>query len=188
MKKTLLVLTITALIFSCKKEDDAPTTNTSAEVEGCMDSLATNHSPEATIDDGSCEYPPSVLKLSSITINAIPMTNNGSNWDVGILGSENPDVFYVLKQGNGDISSSSSQNNISSFPISFTENLPYTTNNLSQEYTIELYDNDQIAGVGESELIGSCSFTPNEYIAVGGDEINIASSGIDMTLDVEWLQ
>jgi len=191
MKKTLLVLTITALIFSCKKEDDAPTINTSTKVEGCMDSLATNHNPEATIDDGSCEYPPSVLKLSSITINAIPMTNNGSNWDVGILGSENPDVFYVLKQGNGDISSSSSQNNISSFPISFTENLPYTTNNLSQEYTIELYDNDQIAGVGENELIGSCSFTPNDHIPTGGNgyptEINIQSAGIDMTLAIEWL-
>jgi hypothetical protein len=217
MKKILLILTLTTLIFACKKEDNAPTTNTSTEVEGCMDPLATNHNPEATIDDGSCEYPPaelegcmdslatnynpeatiddgsceyppSALKLSSITINAMPMTNNGSNWDVGILGSENPDVFYVLKQGNGDISSSSSQDNISTFPILFTENLPYTINNLSQEYTIELYDNDQIAGVGENELIGSCSFTPNEYIAVGGDEVNITSSGIDMTLDVEWLQ
>ena len=188
MKKILLILTLTTLIFACKKEDNAPTTNTSTEVEGCMDPLATNYNPEATIDDGSCEYPPSALKLSSITINAMPMTNNGSNWDVGILGSENPDVFYVLKQGNGDISSSSSQDNISTFPILFTENLPYTINNLSQEYTIELYDNDQIAGVGENELIGSCSFTPNEYIAVGGDEVNITSSGIDMTLDVEWLQ
>ena len=77
----------------------------------------------------------------------------------------------------GDISSSSSQDNISIFPISFTENLPYTINNLSQEYTIELYDSDLIAGLGENEFIGFCSFTPNEYIAVGGDAINITSSG-----------
>jgi len=190
MKKILLVLTLTALIFACKKEDDKPNTNTATTsvVEGCMESLATNYNPEATIDDGSCEYPPSALQLSSITINAIPMTNNGSNWDVGILGAENPDVFYVLKQGSGDISSSSSQDNISTFPISFTENLPYTINNLSQEYTIELYDSDQIAGLGENEFIGSCSFTPNEYINVGVDEINIINSGVDMTLDVEWLQ
>ena len=192
MKKTLLFLMLTTLIFACKKEDGNPitstTTNTTSGVEGCTDILATNYNAEATVDDGSCEYPPSALKLSSITINAMPMTNNGSDWDVGLAGFENPDVFYVLKQGSGDISSSSSQDNVSAFPILFTENLPYTINNLSQEYTIELYDNDQIAGVGENELIGSCSFTPNEYIVVEDDEINISSSGVEMTLDVEWLQ
>jgi hypothetical protein len=215
MKKILLVLTLTTLIFACKKEDDKPTTTIPTKVEGCMDTLAinfdpsateddgscdyaiiagcmdtlaTNYNPEATEDDGSCEYLPTELKLSSITVNSMPMTNNGSSWDVGILGSENPDVFYVLKQGNGDISSSSSQDNISTFPISFTEGLPYTTNNLSQEYTIELYDNDQIAGVGENELIGSCSFIPNEFITAGGSEINITNNGIDMTLDIQWVQ
>ena len=190
MKKILLVLTLTALIFACKKEDDKLNTNTNnnTTVEGCMDTIALNYNSYATVDDGSCEYPPSELKLSSITINSIPMTNNGSNWDIGILGSENPDVFYVLKQGDGDIISSISQDNIESCPIFFTENLPYTITNLSQEYTIELYDNDQIAGLGENELIGSCSFTPNESITNGGDKINITSNGIDMTLDIEWLQ
>ena len=215
MKKLLFAITLTSLIFACKKEDDKPTSTTSTEIEGCMDvlainynpdateddgscayaavegctdNLATNYNPQATIDDGSCEYPPSALQLSSITINAMPLTDNGSNWDIGILGSENPDVFYVLKQGDGDIISSSSQDNIESCPIFFTENLPYTITNLSQEYTIELYDNDQIAGLGENELVGSCSFTPNESITNGGDKINITSNGIDMTLNIEWLQ
>jgi len=240
MKRILFVLTLTTLIFACKKEDDKPTTTTNIEgctdssatnflstatvddgscvytvvegcmdstatnynseatvddgscvytvVEGCMDSTATNYNSEATVDDGSCEYPPSGLKLSSITINSMPMTNNGSNWDVGAFGLEYPDVFYVLKQGGGDIVSSSSQDNIATFPILFTENLPYTINALSQEYTIELYDNDQIGGIGENELIGSCSFTPNEYIIDGGDEINIINSGVDMTLDIQWVQ
>ena len=190
MKKILLVLTLTALIFACKKEDDKPNTNTNnnTTVEGCMDTIALNYNSYATVDDGSCEYPPSELKLSIITINSMPMTNNGSNWDIGILGSENPDVFYVLKQGDGDIISSSSQDNIESFPIFFTESLPYTITNLSEEYTIELYDNDQIGGVGENELIGSCSFIPNEYIVAGGLEINISNNGIDMILNIVWIQ
>ena len=157
-----------------------------------MDIDALNYNPEATENDGSCEYPPvgiSALQLSSITINAMPLTNNGSNWDWDITGlTSDPDVFYVLKQGEVEIYSSTSQDNISTLPISFTENLPYTINVLLQEYTIELYDNDQIAGVGENELIGSCSFTPNEYIIDGGDEINIINSGVDMTLDIQWVQ
>ena len=186
MKRILLVLTLTTLIFACKKEDGKP--NTTTNIEGCTDSSATNFLSTATVDDGSCEYPPSELKLTRITVNSMPMTNNGSNWDIGLFGSENPDVFYVLKQGAGDIISSSSQDNIESFPIFFTESLPYIITNLSEEYTIEIYDNDQIGGVGENELIGPCSFIPNESISNGGDEINITSNGIDMTLDIEWLE
>jgi len=159
-------------------------------IEGCMDANAINYNSDANVDDGTCEYPPYALKLTRISINSMPMTNNGSNWDVGAFGLEYPDVFYVLKQGGGDIVSSSSQDNIATFPILFTENLPYTINDLSQEYTIELYDNDQIAGIGGNELIGSCSFTPNELITTLGisDELNITNNGVDMTLDVEWLQ
>nr|AOE14030.1 hypothetical protein [uncultured bacterium] len=192
VKKILLVLTLTALIFACKKEDDKPNTNTTSTntVEGCTDTIAINFLATATIDDGSCEYPPSALKLSIITVNSMPMTNNGSDWDIGILGSENPDVFYVLKEGDGDIVSSSSKDNIATFPILFTENLPYTINTLSKEYTIEIYDNDEILGVGENEFIGSCSFTPNELITTLSinDELNIINNGVDMTLDIEWLQ
>ena len=189
MKRILLILTLITLIFACKKEDSQPNNN---PIIGCTDTLATNYNPEATVDDGLCEYAPSVLKLSSITINAMPMTNNGDTWDWDITGlTSDPDVFYVLKQGGADIASSSSQDNISVFPILFTENLPYTINNLSQEYTIELYDNDQIAGLGGNELIGSCSFTPNDHIPTGGNEypteINIQGAGIDMTLAIEWL-
>ena len=192
VKKILLVLTLTALIFACKKEDDKPNTNTTSTntVEGCTDTIAINFLATATIDDGSCEYPPSALQLSSITINAMPLTNNGSDWDIGLFGSENPDVFYVLKEGDGDIVSSSSKDNIATFPILFTENLPYTINTLSKEYTIEIYDNDEILGVGENEFIGSCSFTPNELITTLSinDEHNIINNGVDMTLDIEWLQ
>tara|TARA_B100000795_G_scaffold53333_1_gene34913 strand:+ start:173 stop:766 length:594 start_codon:yes stop_codon:yes gene_type:complete len=192
MKRILLVLTLTTSIFACKKEDVKPNTTTTTIIEGCMDIDALNYNPEATENDGSCEYPPvgiSALQLSSITINAMPLTNNGSNWDWDITGlTSDPDVFYVLKQGEVEIYSSTSQDNISTLPISFTENLPYTINNLSLEYTIELYDNDQIIGVEENELIGQCSLIPNEYINVGGTKINIINSEVNMTLDVEWLQ
>jgi len=188
MKRILLILTLTTLIFACKKKDDKPTTTTNTTVEGCMDELATNYNPEATEDDGSCEYLPTELILSGITVNSMPLTNNGANWDVGLFGSENPDVFYVLKAGSDEVFSSSSQDNIDACPISFTENLPYTITDLSQEYTIELYDNDQIAGIGENELMGTCSFTPNESITDAGSGINITNDGIDMTLAIEWME
>ena len=58
MKKILLVLTLTTLIFACKKEDVKPNTATTTIIEGCMDIDALNYNPEATENDGSCEYPP----------------------------------------------------------------------------------------------------------------------------------
>tara|TARA_B100000768_G_C11192032_1_gene337787 strand:- start:296 stop:868 length:573 start_codon:yes stop_codon:yes gene_type:complete len=190
MKKILIFLTLTTFIFACKKDDDSPILDTANNINGCIDELALNYNSLANIDDGSCEYNPSELKISSITINTMPMTNNGANWDLGAFGLEHPDVFYVLKQGVGDIISSSSQDNVApaAFPILFTENLPYTIDNISKEYTIELYDSDQIAGIGEDEIIGSCSFIPDEFISNGGNQIDIKENGIDMTLNVQWLQ
>ncbi len=41
------------LIVSCKLCEEEPKP---IEVYGCMDSTATNYNPEATIDDGSCDY------------------------------------------------------------------------------------------------------------------------------------
>ena len=56
MKRILFVITLTTLIFACKKEDDKPNTNTTTNIEGCTDSSATNFLSTATVDDGSCEY------------------------------------------------------------------------------------------------------------------------------------
>ena len=49
-----IISIIFILIVSCKlfeKEDPKP-----VEIYGCMDSTATNYNPEATIDDGSCDF------------------------------------------------------------------------------------------------------------------------------------
>jgi hypothetical protein len=50
MKKLLILAMIAgaALVYSCSEEPEA--------VEGCTDSSAQNHNPEATKDDGSCTY------------------------------------------------------------------------------------------------------------------------------------
>ena len=62
MKRTLLIITSIALIFSsCKKEEEKD--NTPASVQGCTDPLATNYNPAATINDGSCVY------ITALTIN-----------------------------------------------------------------------------------------------------------------------
>jgi hypothetical protein len=58
MKKTILLILGCSLIFTaCKKNNSIPA------IPGCMDQLAANYNPLATIDDSSCIYSPTELQL-----------------------------------------------------------------------------------------------------------------------------
>lgn len=52
MKKIALLLSIAVAMVSCNNEDDSP-----QPIAGCMDENALNFDPNATTDNGSCEYP-----------------------------------------------------------------------------------------------------------------------------------
>ena len=69
MKRTFLVLLQVLIIFSCEDDKDSNTKNNNGgngennggngengTVYDCTDPDATNYNPDATVDDGSCEY------------------------------------------------------------------------------------------------------------------------------------
>ena len=59
MKKLLLILLCLPLLFTtCKKEDNTPQ---NTNVYGCLDTLAFNYNPLATVDDISCIYTKAII-------------------------------------------------------------------------------------------------------------------------------
>ena len=65
MNRYFTFLSITLLLFSCKKE------------EGCMDPFAQNYNALATIDDGSCNYTPIDLMIHfTQTVDGDPLDVN----------------------------------------------------------------------------------------------------------------
>jgi len=74
---------------------------------GCTDNLATNYSPNATINDGSCIYAPTTqpftLKVNTIYVGS----NSGIEWIDGNIftfgDGGNPNAFYKIDTITGDI-------------------------------------------------------------------------------------
>ena len=87
-KKLLLFITVIAMIIfvSCKlcEEETKP-----IEIYGCMDSTATNYNPDATIDDGSCEYAPTISSFVLITV------DGGESWDIKYINKTIGDIVDI---------------------------------------------------------------------------------------------
>jgi photosystem II stability/assembly factor-like uncharacterized protein len=73
----IISVCILCIAVSCKlfdKEEPTP-----VEVYGCMDSTATNYNPDATVDDGSCDYCKEGASFIMLT------TDGGKKWNTRCL-------------------------------------------------------------------------------------------------------
>ena len=75
--------TYTIFVFDAYNNSTSATVTLIAPVSGCIDSLATNYDPTATIDDGSCIYPPTCDEDTPTGIHASDIIHNRAtiNWD-----------------------------------------------------------------------------------------------------------
>jgi len=123
MKNSFVIISIISLLFFIGCESNPSDSGNQSDIYGCTDPDATNYNPNATIDDGSCEYESSPANLSNslgyigetgdpimITGN---VTNNGGTtahnvtvlisidylcnqgFSNGIPGSNNYDTIYL---------------------------------------------------------------------------------------------
>lgn len=84
MKKAITILSLLAVVSlsSCKKEEI---------VKGCTNSSADNYNPDATNDDGSCEYTGSVIFWMSSGDYNVDVTVNGATSTISSNYSSTPE-------------------------------------------------------------------------------------------------
>ena len=72
--------------------------NWNSSCSGCTDPLATNYASTATIDDGSCTYPPTCGAITGVNMTDIIDDRATFNWDNMNGGAANCDVDQIRIQ------------------------------------------------------------------------------------------
>jgi len=75
--------TYTVYVFDANNNTATASVTLTAPVSGCMDSIATNYNPNATIDNGSCIYPATCANAAPTGLHATNVVQNRAtiNWD-----------------------------------------------------------------------------------------------------------
>jgi len=86
MKTNFILVLLVALAFGCKKNKD---------VNGCMDAQASNYNAQATVDDGSCQYPDPTCAGHPTNTSMFPLIQ-GAKWEYTMQGaSQQPSLTVV---------------------------------------------------------------------------------------------
>ena len=110
MKNSIIIISIISLVFfvGCESSPSGSDNQNQSDIYGCTDPEATNYNPNATVDDGSCEYQSSPASLSNSWGNnpyetSSPISINGSVKNNGGTTAHNVTVVisinYLCNQG-----------------------------------------------------------------------------------------
>lgn len=121
-------------------------------------------------------------EINSITLKEFSNQNNGSSWDS--FGGA-PDPYIEVYQGGtliltGDYSSDA----VSPTSIQWTPTNPIDVKNLSDNFTIDIYDHDNAAA---DDYMGSISFSLNSYKYDEPSTKELTYGNLKIELSLNWL-
>lgn len=124
----------------------------------------------------------SQVTIESVTVNEFPFTNDaGEGWDF----SSGPDPFfsaYNVADETQEATSGYYQNvGRNDLPLSYTE-APFTIDDLSKEYSINLYDSDSNA----HDFIGGVSYTYDNLVGDYPETFTLEAGGIIYEVELDW--
>ncbi len=161
------------------------TTFISCQKESCLSTVCMNNgycaNGECVCPDGftgadcSQQKTPTEIIISKIEVTSFPATDNGAGWDL----TSGPEIYPELSLGNTVIWSSSIYftNADPSTDYNFTLNPTFSLSSPNVQYTIRLYDHDDL---DPDDFMGGINFTP--YSSSNGfPSILLLDAGGDVT-------
>jgi len=195
-----LVLFLVFFLFGCSSDSTTPCVPISCLNGGTSTPECGCNCPQGfTGSNCSTQIAPTKITITKIRVKKFPnLKPNGSNWDTFVLpGYERPDIFptlfpyqgtSVLYMGTPIIKDSFSYGNDT---FDFIPTTPIVLTQISQQYTLVLYDDDStIINPNSSELMGGFNFYI--YNSTGGFPTTMAVSsptsdyGFELTLSYTW--
>ncbi len=132
--------------------------------------------------------PPTVCKISNISILTCPLTDvGGTSWD----GFSAPDFYVNLETNTGTVlldGSGSYNSDISTFPQSWNVSPTYNISNTNWNttYRIHIWEHDS---PDPDDDVSFCNFTLNNYTTVGNHyptQFTITNGATQIKLTVQW--
>lgn len=156
----LAIGTMSMLFTSCAKEEDADPCDTIVCVKGDCVNGTCDCDEGWSGSDCSNQITPSKIKITGIKLTRFPATDNGGGWDV----SSAPDIFVEISyNGTGIFESLLYYDADYTQEYTFTINPYIELNNVTSQYTIRLYDYDDLDA---NDWMGGINFTP--YFSTNG--------------------
>lgn len=134
------------------------------------------------VNDDTPEPDAKNVSITGIEIISMPLTDNGSSWDL----DGDADVIFKISNVNTVLFESNPPvNNVSNqdLPLSLQLSNSYQLPILNQTYSILLYDNDQTSG---NDYIGGISFNPNNYKSEKPASKTFATADVQIKVGFEW--
>lgn len=160
MKKLLLLPLITLTLFACSKDEDSCNEKICLNGGECSNGFCKCPEHFGGVDCSEQETP-FRIKVTRIEITKFPSTrNNGESWDP----SDGPDIYMAAFQyASREWTSEIQFENATATPVDFEISAPNPFEfKPDREYTIELYDRDEVSADGED--MGGVRFTPEANI------------------------
>ena len=144
-----------------------------------------------TGSDCSQQKTPAQIRITQIVVRQWPFTNNGTDWDTGVCGGGNPDIFVTLDDGTGVFVNTGFYSNCipnQTYTYNSSNDFPRSSTNVTNEFVLRLYDNDtgvcapdDFLGGLRGSVYNSTNGFPNPI------RFNSPSAEIDATIHLEYV-